>query len=301
MADRQISEVLGDFLHRYRELYGIDADSFLRCAHSYGMNWGDRTLNVIEKGQATAGIRLTLVILCVLNQISDAKLRLADILDFTDPADSIRITPDISTPSRTLQRILRGRPVWFYGSPERPGNVDRAQREHEVRRSRDADNLTPPPPTCTEEQAMARLDVDLQTLRGWCNALFGMSLDETAHMRAQASADSTPELEAHAIVEEIYQDHVRKVKYSMRNCTTWSNSSINLMPTDELDRLEDDLSQMEDCLMKFMALRHISFVRDKRAYDADPRNTGPYAFQPDSDIWVDIDEPEDGTLGAEEA
>ena len=93
---------------------------------------------------------------------------------------------------------------------------------------------------------MARLDVDLQTLRGWCNALFGMSLDETAHMRAQASADSTPELEAHAIVEEIYQDHVRKVKYSMRNCTTWSNSSINLMPTDELDRLEDDLSQMED-------------------------------------------------------
>ena len=39
----------------------------------------------------------------------------------------------------------------------------------------------------------------------------------------------------------------------------------------------------------------------KRAYDADPRNTGPYAFQPDSDIWVDIDEPEDGTPGAEES
>lgn len=107
------------------------------------MNWGDRTLNVIEEGQATAGIRLTLVILRVLNQISDAKLRLADILDFTDPADSIRITPDISIPSRTLQCILRGRPVWFYGSPERPGSVGRAQREHEVRRSRDADNLTP--------------------------------------------------------------------------------------------------------------------------------------------------------------
>lgn len=300
MADRQISEVLGDFLHRYRELYGIDANSFLRCAHSYGMNWGDRTLSAIEGGYATVGIRLTLVILRVLNQLSDAKLRLSDILDFTDPTDSIRITPDISTPSPTLQCILRGRPVWFYGSPERPGSVDSAQREHEVRRSRDADNLTPAPPTCAEEQAMERLDVDLQTLRGWCNALFGMSLDETARMRARARADSTPEREAQAIVEEIYHDHVLKVKYSMRNCTTWSNSNINLMPTDELDRLEDDLSQMEDCLMKFMALRHISFVRDKRAYDADPRNTGPYAFQPDPDTWADIDEPEDGTSDAEE-
>lgn len=300
MADRQISEVLGDFLHRYRELYGIDANSFLRCAHSYGMNWGDRTLSAIEGGYATVGIRLTLVILRVLNQLSDAKLRLADILDFTDPTDSIRITPDISTPSPTLQCILRGRPVWFYGSPERPGSVDSAQREHEVRRSRDADNLTPAPPTCAEEQAMERLDVDLQTLRGWCNALFGMSLDETAQMRARARADSTPEREAQTIVEEIYHDHVLKVKYSMRNCTTWSNSNINLMPTDELDRLEDDLSQMEDCLMKFMALRHISFVRDKRAYDADPRNTGPYAFQPDPDTWADIDEPENGTSDAEE-
>lgn len=300
MADRQISEVLGDFLHRYRELYGIDANSFLRCAHSYGMNWGDRTLSAIEGGYATVGIRLTLVILRVLNQLSDAKLRLADILDFTDPTDSIRITPDISTPSPTLQCILRGRPVWFYGSPERPGSVDSAQREHEVRCSRDAENLTPAPPTCAEEQAMERLDVDLQTLRGWCNALFGMSLDETARMRARARADSTPEREAQTIVEEIYHDHVLKVKYSMRNCTTWSNSNINLMPTDELDRLEDDLSQMEDCLMKFMALRHISFVRDKRAYDADPRNTGLYAFQPDPDTWADIDEPEDGTSDAEE-
>ena len=148
---------------------------------------------------------------------------------------------------------------------------------------------------------MARLDVDLQTLR--VGAMRCSACRSTKpHICERSFRGLEPELEAHAIVEEIYQDHVRKVKYSMRNCTTWSNSSINLMPTDELDRLEDDLSQMEDCLMKFMALRHISFVRDKRAYERRTRGVrAPYAFQPDSDIWVDIDEPEDGTLGAEES
>ncbi len=279
MYTQNINCVVGDFLQHYLSMHGVSADTFLRYTRAYGANWGDEALQMIEDGTAPLDVAAILIILRTLNQICDDNLRLADIFFFNAPANAIRISKDLTASTQSVQKILQGAPVSFYtndsAKADNPHNI-----AYEMRLCKEACQRKSKPCTELEKLGVNKLGVSIDAFRNWCKALFGRSIDEEAQLHKTIRNTDVNKIGAQ-IIEDMYREHINRVKYSLHNADCWQGRNINLMSNDELDKLEDDLQVMRDCPPKTQALRQIAFVRQKRAYDACLFTQGQLVFQPD--------------------